>query len=74
MDTKICTKCGIEKPLRDFCNSKITKDGKQGNCKECSLKYRRAYSRYCTELRQRAEMLMAFRTLKRDIKRVAEKR
>lgn len=34
--TKICTKCGIEKPLSEFSTHKKTKDGLRISCKKCS--------------------------------------
>lgn len=34
-DTKVCTRCGEEKPLDEFYNSPSTKDGKASYCKEC---------------------------------------
>lgn len=36
MNTKICTKCGKEKPLTDFGKSKNAKDGLNYWCKECT--------------------------------------
>ena len=38
---KTCTKCKIEKPLKDFGNEKRVKDGKQARCKECTKEYYR---------------------------------
>ena len=70
MGKKFCTKCQKEKPLDDFYKCNASKDGKARYCKECY----RAFYLQDKELRERAEMLMAFRTLKHDIKRVAEKR
>ena len=35
MNTKTCTKCGIDKPLNDYNNRKDSKDGKRSDCKEC---------------------------------------
>ena len=35
METKICTKCGIEKPLSAFCKHKKAKDGLCERCKIC---------------------------------------
>lgn len=32
---KHCTKCQTDKPLDQFSNSKRTKDGKHGWCKNC---------------------------------------
>lgn len=33
--SKVCTKCGSEKPLADFYSDKRAKDGKQSQCKDC---------------------------------------
>lgn len=73
MDTKVCSKCKVEKPLSEFHRSLSTKDGHTHYCKSCRQVYTRMYTSSCKELHERAEMLMAFRTLKRDIKRVAGK-
>lgn len=35
-DTKICTKCKIDKPLDQYYVHKETKDGRRGSCKKCS--------------------------------------
>lgn len=35
METKICTKCKLEKPITEFNNNKYKSDGKQSECKEC---------------------------------------
>lgn len=59
LDTKICSKCKVEKPLSEFQKSSINNDGYQNYCKICNSK--------------KAGMLIAFRELKRDIKRVAGK-
>ena len=37
METKICKKCGLEKDICNFYNSKKTKDGKRNYCKKCEL-------------------------------------
>lgn len=42
METKICTKCGIEKPLEDFSLMKLGKGGRRPSCKECQRKANRA--------------------------------
>ena len=62
MDTKICIKCGLEKPLGEFYSDKRLKCGKASSCKSCVIKYQ-----------NKRKKLIAFRTLKRDIKRVAGK-
>lgn len=38
--SKKCTKCGDVKPLDAFLKSKISKDGKRPQCKECDKNYR----------------------------------
>jgi hypothetical protein len=35
MENLTCTKCGISKPLKDFYNSLLHKNGKLQGCKEC---------------------------------------
>ena len=46
METKVCTKCGEEKPLSEFYRLKSSKDGRRSACKKCSnesdLQYRLA--------------------------------
>lgn len=36
---KICTKCGIEKPISEFYKDKYHKDGLRSSCKECDRKF-----------------------------------
>lgn len=43
METKICTKCGVEKDLSHFYKDKRTKDGLQYRCKECQKLYYQSY-------------------------------
>lgn len=43
--TKVCTKCGVEKDLDEFHNSKNGKYGKAPDCKKCNCAARRAYCR-----------------------------
>jgi hypothetical protein len=38
VETKICSKCKIEKDLCEFNNRKTSKDGKRSSCKECDCK------------------------------------
>ena len=73
MDTKVCSKRKAEKPLSEFHRSCATKDGHTYCCKSCRQIYNRAYTSSCKELHERAEMLITFRTLKRDTKRVTGK-
>lgn len=42
LKTKVCSKCGIEKPVSDFYNAISRKDGLQDWCKECKRKYEKA--------------------------------
>jgi len=35
MESKICKKCGVDKPLVEYYNHNTTKDGKRPSCKEC---------------------------------------
>jgi len=39
MTTKICTKCGIEKPVKEFSLSKNEEDGYNDWCKRCHKEY-----------------------------------
>ena len=73
LDTKVCSQCKVEKPLSEFSRSCAAKDGHTRVCKSCMQAYSRAGALTDKELHERAEMLIAFRTLKRDIKRVAGK-
>mgnify|MGYP003414767032 CR=1 FL=1 len=41
--TKVCTKCGIEKPISDFGKYSRNKDGLSVVCKECTNKKQREY-------------------------------
>lgn len=42
-DTKICTKCGVEKGLGEFWVKRNSKDGRNPACKACVNEYHRAY-------------------------------
>ena len=42
-DTKICTKCHIEKPLTAFSKHIITKDGYSHQCKQCNRERSRIF-------------------------------
>ena len=44
MTSKICTKCGVEKPLSDFGNHRLTKDKLAYRCKECGKKHSQEWS------------------------------
>lgn len=43
METKICTKCGKEKPLSEFSKNARKRDGYQCACKECMAEYNRIH-------------------------------
>lgn len=40
IETKVCTKCGVEKPLTEFGKNKNSKDGMQNWCKKCKREYK----------------------------------
>ena len=40
MNTKICSKCGVEKEISNFRKEKRTKIGLQSKCKQCEKEYR----------------------------------
>jgi hypothetical protein len=44
METKICSKCGVEKEVCEFYNNKYTFDGKRPECKVCSNKQSTLYN------------------------------
>jgi len=41
--TKVCSKCGIEKSLTEFCKRTACKSGLKGQCKICDKEYRDAH-------------------------------
>ena len=43
METKICSKCGIEKELCEFCKDKSKKTGYKSQCKICVYTREKAY-------------------------------
>ena len=43
METKVCKKCEIEKPLSDFNKDKYSKDGLRYRCRECTKKEYKNY-------------------------------
>ena len=43
MNTKVCSKCKIEKPLSEFHKDKSKSDGLVIKCKQCSAEYARVY-------------------------------
>ena len=45
MEGKICTKCGVWKPLEEFNKNKTRKDGRQYECRECTKEYKKQWSK-----------------------------
>ncbi|MBN1104726.1 MAG: hypothetical protein JXL84_15010 [Deltaproteobacteria bacterium] len=43
MKTKVCAKCGLEKPVEEFNRHKLYKDGLDRQCKSCKAEYARHY-------------------------------
>lgn len=43
METKLCTRCGIEKPITEFGRNITKKDGLQSACKTCRKEICKAY-------------------------------
>lgn len=43
METKVCNKCGKEKPISEFSRNSRKKDGLQTACKECMAEYNRLH-------------------------------
>ena len=40
---KVCSKCGVWKPLEEYCKYKRNKDGRCSYCKECKNKYNKQW-------------------------------
>lgn len=56
MKTKVCTECGIEKPISEFAKKKTGKYGVKGYCKVCHrAKYKKYYEENREDIRERAE-------------------
>lgn len=45
MKTKVCTKCGTEKPLEEYYAAKSGKYGKYADCKACNIASRVAWQK-----------------------------
>ena len=43
--SKVCTKCGVDKPLGEFVKQKDSFDGLNWNCKDCVKKYHKEWYR-----------------------------
>ena len=55
METKICYKCGEEKPLEEFYKDKTRKDGRHSLCKTCSnQRMKLYYQKNSEEIKNRA--------------------
>lgn len=55
MECKICSKCGVEKPINDFGNDKQVKSGIKASCKECERKRHHEYARTHKEERKKTD-------------------
>lgn len=64
-ETKICTKCGKEKPVSEFCKDSKKKSGLQSHCKACNAEYCRQWKEANPE-RYRAS-IKAYCVNKRDL-------
>jgi hypothetical protein len=60
---KKCTKCGIQKPLSEFYNQKLGKNGKRANCKKCANLFNNTnwekyhYKQYGISVAQKQQMI-----------------
>jgi hypothetical protein len=45
MDTKVCTRCGVEKSVKEFYKHKYSRNGLRGWCKQCEKEYVAAYQK-----------------------------
>jgi hypothetical protein len=61
MHVKVCSQCGLEKPIGDFALLRRSRDGHRGYCKRCGEKYRDRYRE--THVGELAERLTEWRTL-----------
>ena len=51
-DIKFCNKCNLEKPLTEFHENKLGKDGLHSQCKECKNTYKKEYNKHNQNKRQ----------------------
>jgi hypothetical protein len=56
METKKCTKCGIEKSLDEYYNESRVKDGKQARCKQCAKDYYNTYRKTNPDIYRKASL------------------
>ena len=54
MTTKVCTKCGVEKPLGEYNKKKRGKHGVESQCRDCRKQYGRQYRKDNKEYVNRA--------------------
>ena len=66
MKTKVCTKCGKEKPLSEFHKRKESKDGYKSRCKECIKEIDHEYRLKSVEKR-RLRWIKYYKNKKEDI-------
>lgn len=64
VNTKVCTKCGVEKPHSDFSKYKSSPDGLRYWCKECfkvshAAWYKENYKKVCDTATKRRQELKA---------------
>jgi len=64
METKVCSKCGIEKTIEHFIPCKGGKFGVRGECKECKKEYDRIHNNL--NKKQNAIRGQKYRTLHKD--------
>jgi hypothetical protein len=50
METKVCSSCGLEKPVSEFRKASSTKDGLTYSCKQCHTKYQRSLKGFLHKL------------------------
>ena len=43
VDGKVCTRCGVEKPMEDFSANKLGRGGLHARCRSCTNEARREY-------------------------------
>lgn len=54
--SKVCKRCGTEKPLSDFNKDRSTRDGHRGTCRECAkLNNKRYYDENVEEIRDKSK-------------------
>jgi hypothetical protein len=42
-ETKVCNKCKVPKPIKDFTRDMTMADGRYNTCKPCTAAHRKAY-------------------------------